>query len=177
MAGNISVLTTNVFQSARSGGGVPNYGEASAYSVILLVIVVALLYLYNRLSRNAHRFQTITGKGYRPRVIDLGPLKYVGTALLAFIFMLVVGLPLIILVIVSLVPYYDGISADTFARLTLDNYRLLLRIGSLHDPIFNTLFSVWAPHSFVVPFTALCAWLVVRRHPGACFSINWRHRR
>jgi iron(III) transport system permease protein len=167
MAGNISVLTTNVFQSARSGGGVPNYGEASAYSVILLIIVVVLLTLYNRLSRNAHRFQTITGKGYRPRVIDLGPLKYVGTALLVFIFMLVVGLPLIILVIVSLVPFYDGLSADTFARLTLDNYRLLARIGSLHDPIFNTLLLGLGTASFVVPFSAICAWLVVRRHPGA----------
>jgi iron(III) transport system permease protein len=166
MAGNINVLTTNVFQSSRSSA-MPNYGEAGAYSVVLLIIIVGLLYLYNRLSRHAHRFQTITGKGYRPRVINLGPIRYVGSAVLLLIFMLVAGFPLIILTIVSLQPFYDGISADTFARLTLDNYRPLMEVGSLRDAILNTLLLGVTTATLVVPFTALCAWLVVRRRPGA----------
>jgi iron(III) transport system permease protein len=81
--------------------------------------------------------------------------------------MLVAGFPLIILTIVSLQPFYDGISADTFARLTLDNYRPLMEVGSLRDAILNTLLLGVTTATLVVPFTALCAWLVVRRRPGA----------
>ena len=42
------------------------------YKKVLLLIVVLLLVWHHRLSRHARRFQTITGRGYRPRIIDLG---------------------------------------------------------------------------------------------------------
>jgi hypothetical protein len=35
--------------------------------------VVLLLLWHNRLAHHANQFQTITGKGYRPRIIDPGP--------------------------------------------------------------------------------------------------------
>src|SRR5205085_5983260 len=48
----------------------------------------------------------------------------------------------------------------------LDNYRTILAPGSFRDAIANTLVLGIATSSLVVPFTALCAWLAVRRHPG-----------
>ena len=47
-----------------------------------------MLMLYNRISHHAHRFQTITGKGYRPRVINLGRWRYATAAVLVVMFML-----------------------------------------------------------------------------------------
>ena len=66
LAGNVTVLTTNIYQSSKNIGAI-NFGESGAYSVCLLFIVVLLLIWHNRLSRHAHQYQTITGKGYRPR--------------------------------------------------------------------------------------------------------------
>ena len=166
LAGNINVLTTNIYQSTR-GQGFPRYGEAGAYSVCLLVIVIGLIYLYNRLSRNAHKYQSITGKGYRPRVIDLGPMKWVGTSVLAFTFLLVTGLPIIILIFASLQPFYEGVSAGSFGRWTMENYALLRDASSFHDAIGNTLLMGAATATAVVPLTALCAWMAARRAPGA----------
>jgi iron(III) transport system permease protein len=166
LAGNINVLTTNIYQSSR-GQGFPKYGEAGAYSVCLLIIVIFLIYLYNRLSRNAHKYQSITGKGYRPRVIDLGPAKWFGTALLVFTFLLVTGLPILILIFASLQPFFDGMRPESFGRFTLDNYRLLAEARSFHDAIGNTLVMGAATATVVVPLTAVCAWLAARRAPGA----------
>jgi iron(III) transport system permease protein len=166
LAGNINVLTTNIYQSTR-GQGFPRYGEAGAYSVCLLVIVIGLIYLYNRLSRNAHKYQSITGKGYRPRVIDLGPMKWVGTTVLVVTFLLVTGLPIIILIFASLQPFYEGVSAGSFGRWTLENYILLHDAKSFHDAIGNTLIMGAATATAVVPLTALCAWMAARRSPGA----------
>src|SRR6266568_1707101 len=166
LAGNVTVLTTNIYQSSKNIGAV-NFGESGAYAVCLLLIVMLLLLWHNRLSHHAHQFQTITGKGYRPRMIDLGRWRYVAAALLLVIFVLVIVLPVGILVFTSLLPFYEGVTAESFGRLTLDNYALILGPGSFRDAIVNTLVLGAATSTAVVPFTALCAWLAVRRHPGA----------
>ncbi len=166
LAGNINVLTTDIYQSSHSTG-IPQYGESGAYSICLLVTVGFLLFWYNRLSKFAYQYQTITGKGYRPRVINLGRWRYFTAALLALMFFLVTGLPLLILIFTSLQPFYEGVTADSFGRFTLDNYAELLAPGSFRDSIVNTLILGASTATFVVPFTALCAWLAARRKPGA----------
>ena len=118
LAGNINVLTTDIYQSSHSTG-IPDYGESGAYSICLLFTVALLLLWYNRLSKHADQFQTITGKGYRPRVINLGRWRYVTAGLLLLLFFLVTALPLLILVFTSLQPFYAGVTAASFGRFTL----------------------------------------------------------
>ena len=121
LAGNVVVLTTNIYQSSKNTGAI-NFGESGAYAVCLLLIVALLLLWHNRLAHHANQFQTITGKGYRPRMIDLGRWRYVTAAVLAAIFMLVIVLPVGILVFTSLQPFYEGLTWESFGRLTLENY-------------------------------------------------------
>jgi iron(III) transport system permease protein len=166
LAGNVSVLTTDIYQSSKNSS-MPNYGESGAYSVCLLLIVVLLLVWHHRLSRHARRFQTITGKGYRPRIIDLGGGRFVAAALLLAAFLLVTALPVGMLVFASLQPFYEGLTPESFERFTLDNYVTILAPGSFRDSIANTLLLGAATATAVVPLTALCAWLAVRRRPGA----------
>jgi iron(III) transport system permease protein len=166
LAGNVTVLTMNIYQSSKNTG-VQNFGEVGAYSVCLLLIVTLLLFWHHRLSHHAQKYQTITGKGYRPRVIDLGRARYLTSALLLLIFVLVIVLPVAMLVFASLQPFYEGLTAESLDRFTLDNYAVVLGQGSFRDAIGNTLLLGAATATAVVPFTALCAWLAVRRRPGA----------
>jgi iron(III) transport system permease protein len=166
LAGNINVLTTTIFQ-AMHRTGMPSYGEAGAYSICLVIIVAVLLAGQSRLSRHAHKYQTITGKGFRPRIIDVGRWRYLSAAILLALFLIVTVIPVAMLVFTSLQPFYDGISVAALARSSLDNYRVLLGPGDFCDSIVNTLTLGAATAAIVTPFTALCAWLVVRRAPGA----------
>ncbi len=166
LAGNINVITTMIYQSSHSGGR-PNYGEAGAYSVCLIAFVAALLIWQGRLSLKSHRFQTITGKGFRPRSINLGPWRWCAAGILAVLFVLVTLLPVAVLIFTSLQPFYEGFSVEAWGRSSLENYKLLLAPGSFRDSIINTLILGTCTATIVVPFTALCAWLVARRVPGA----------
>ncbi len=166
LAGNINVLTTTIWQSAHSTG-TPNYGEAGAYSVCLILIVMGLLAPQSRLARDAHRYQSVTGKGFRPRTVDLGNMRHPAAALLLALFFIVTVIPVAMLVFTSLQPFYEGVTRDSFSRLSLENYAVLLEPGSFRDSILNTLILGVATASFVVPFTALCAWLAARRARGA----------
>jgi iron(III) transport system permease protein len=166
LAGNINVLTTTIYQSARRTGA-PNYGESGAYSICLVLIVTLLLIWQSRLARDAHRYQTITGKGFRPRIVDLGTWRYLTSALLIGLFLFVTVIPAVMLVFTSFQPFYEGVRLEAFGRFSLDNYLILFGPGSFRDSILNTLILGASTATIVVPFTALCAWLVVRRVPGA----------
>jgi iron(III) transport system permease protein len=166
LAGNINVLTTTIYQSVHRTG-MPSYGEAGAYSISLVGIVTILLMWQSRLTRYAHRYQTITGKGFRPRIVDLGAWRHLGAAVLVILFLVVTVIPVAMLVFTSFQPFYDGVNLAALGRLSLENYSVLLGPGSFRDAIVNTLILGASTATVVVPFTALCAWLVVRRAPGA----------
>jgi iron(III) transport system permease protein len=119
LAGNINVLTTTIYQSARRTGA-PDYGESGAYSICLILIVTVLLIWQSRLARHAHRYQTITGKGFRPRILDLGGWRYLTAALLVALFLFVAVIPAAMLIFTSFQPFYDGVSIDAFRRMSLD---------------------------------------------------------
>ena len=164
-AGGVSVLTTAVFDSIRKE--VPsNYGQAGAFSIVLMAVVVGLLYAHGRIVRHAERYQTITGKGFRPRVLRLGRWRFATGALLCLFFVILLVVPLGIIVLASLLPFYDGVHAEAFGRLTLDNYRLVAGSESFRGAIANTLIMGAATATAVALLTTGSAWLAVRRRPG-----------
>jgi iron(III) transport system permease protein len=164
--GGIYVLTTNIFENIQVDEP-PNYGQAGAFAIALLVIVAGLLYWYNHLSRVAERYQTITGKGYRPRVMDIGRWRYLASGVLVLMFMIIIGFPVGIVLYASFQPFYEGVSLSGFSGMTLDNFRQILKPGSFRDAISNTVILGIATASIVAFFTLICAWLAVRRYRGA----------
>ena len=108
--GNIKVFVSRVYDSMALEF---NTGLATSYSVVLVVLSVITLYFYVRATRFSERYATITGKGYRVRVIDIGPWKYL-TFLAVFLYFLAgILIPFIVLIVVSMIPYYDY---DTFMK-------------------------------------------------------------
>ncbi len=81
LPGDVRVLTTSIYIDSQKLP--PQYGSAGAFSVLLMLVVAGTLYLYFRVTREGDRFQTVTGKGYRPTVIRLGRWRYLAASGLA----------------------------------------------------------------------------------------------
>ena len=162
----IPLLTTDIFRATQVDSP-PNYGQAGAYSVALLVIVAVMLFFYNQLSKHAERFQTITGKGFRPRVLNLGPWRYLTAAILVLLFVIVIVLPISIVVWASFLPFYQTFSVRALGFLTTENYRGLLSTDLLRNTLQNTLILGFGAATLVSASTALFAWLSARRYRGA----------
>ena len=137
LPGRISVLTTDIYTNMVARAP-PDIGGASALSVLMLLLVFVLLYIYGRLSRHAERFATITGKGFRPRPFDLGRLRYVAAGILVFNFVLLLLVPMLMLVWVSLLPFFQPVSAAALKLVSLNNYRTVLDSGQL-ELMLNTM--------------------------------------
>jgi iron(III) transport system permease protein len=164
LPGRISVLTTDIYSNMVAWVP-PDIGGASALSVLMLALVLVLLYIYGRLSRHAEKFATITGKGFRPRPFDLGRLRPVAGALLVLNFVLLLMVPMLMLVWVSLLPFFQPVTAAAFKLISLNNYRTVLDSGHV-ELLINTLLVAVATATIAVTLTFLGAWLAVRRGPG-----------
>ena len=165
LPGRVRVLTSDIYQTMLEIP--PNYGEASAFAVIMLIIMAFLLYLYGSFSRNAERYQTISGKGFRPRVIGIGRWKIAAMGVLIALFLVLIGFPVAITLWVSLVPYYDGIHWAALERFSLDNFNTVIFQTSFTSAILNTFTLAFSTATLIASFTTLAAWLAVRRAPGA----------
>jgi iron(III) transport system permease protein len=166
LPGRVHVLTTDIYEMMHRTMP-PDIGSASALSVILLFIVGALLFWYGRLTRNAEKFATVTGKSFRPNQIDLGAWRPLAGFALAFYFFLLIALPAFILVWASLLPFYQTFRSQAFPLLTLDNYRAILNSPRYVSLLVNTLVIAFLSATAVMLITAVSAWLTVRKAPGA----------
>jgi iron(III) transport system permease protein len=164
LPGRISVLTTDIYTNMVARAP-PDLGGSSALSVLMLLLVFILLTIYGRLSRHAERFATITGKGFRPRPFDLGRLRHLAAGVLIFNFILLLLVPMAMLVWVSLLPFFQPVSAAALKLVSLNNYWTVLDSGQL-ELMVNTLIVAVATATVAVGLTFIAGWLAVRRAPG-----------
>jgi iron(III) transport system permease protein len=156
----VMVFTTEIYLKSRRGFP-PNYGEASAYSVILMLLVALGIFLYSRATRVAQQFYTITGRGFRPKLIDLGRWRYFTGALILLLPLLII-LPIAILLWASIVPVYTQPSLQSLALLTLQNYFGAFENSNVQNAVRNTLIIALISATFTMLITAVAAWLIVR---------------
>jgi iron(III) transport system permease protein len=165
MPGGIDVLTTDVYESTQIMP--PDLGHSSAFAMILLVFVAVLFTFYGRLARNADRYQSITGKGFRPRQFDLGGWRHLAGLFIAFKFVVVLLLPILALIWLSLLPYMSGVTMRMVPFLNLDNYRVVFGQSHYIDLGLNTIFISAVAATLAVLITAAAGWIAARRGPGA----------
>ena len=114
--GRIQTLSTLIYKYVADYPA--NYGAAAILSAALLIMTFVLVMLQYFLQR--HRsFTTVTGKAYRPKLVDLGGWRWVGVGFNA-LFLILILAPFFALVAVSFQNAWTG--SFYWSRLTLDNY-------------------------------------------------------
>ncbi|MCC7485837.1 MAG: iron ABC transporter permease [Burkholderiales bacterium] len=156
-------LTTQIFSKAV--GDDANYYLGAALSMVLGCITALLVWVQQRVIA-PREFVTVTGKGFRPNVIDLGAWKWAALGYnLAFILIGVI-VPLVALFIVSLHPVWMGriIPAD----ITFHNYERVLfwwrddHIRSATNGIGNSLILAFAGASIAIALAIPVSYMIHR---------------
>jgi iron(III) transport system permease protein len=155
---HVRVLSTEIyFDTSRTP---LDWGGAAAYSVALVALAVGLLLIYFRLIRKGEKYQTITGKDFRPRRLDLGPWRFALCGLCALLVFLITGVPLITMIYVSLLPFYAAPSLAAFKSMSLANYAALFSDSASLGPIANSTILGIVVGVLVTAFVSLIAYLV-----------------
>jgi iron(III) transport system permease protein len=131
----IRTMPTEIFQLVQYPS---DLGRAAAFGVIVMAVTVLLTVLQRRYL-DRRRFETVTGKGYRPRIVALRRGGRAGALALEIIYIgCAVVLPVIALLMVSLSSIWTG--TLSYATLTLRNFEYVMFNYSLtQQAIINSL--------------------------------------
>ena len=161
----IHVYTSSIYQAIHQYPS--QIGLAAAYAITLLLITSLGIYAQSRLSSQGARFSTVTGKGFRPRTIDLGKWRYFTASLFILYFIVIVLLPFLVLLWSSTQKVYSAPSWAALGRMSLDSYRAVLDYPQFAGTVWNSLVLALGSATIIMLVSAVVAWIVVRtRIPG-----------
>ena len=162
----IYVYTSEIFLAFNEYP--PDYGRGGALAVGLLLLSALGVWLYTRSTKESKKFETVTGKAFRPRQFDLGPWRWAGFAFLTVYFVFVVLLPFLVLLWASFLPFFAAPSWDAIQKLSLDNYRYLGGFRPFWDAMKNSIILATLTATLAMVLTSLVAWIVYKsRLPGS----------
>jgi iron(III) transport system permease protein len=161
--GRVEVLTTEIFRSVKELP--PRVGYASAFSVVMLLVISVLLYFYGRISKQAERYASITGKGYRPRPLRLGRGRYWAGGIIITNFIVVLLLPMLAIVWIASMPFIRPMRWDALHSATFDHFLAVMSSPYYLSLVTNTLIVAAAVATATMTLTLLAGWLAARRRP------------
>ncbi|WP_218019782.1 ABC transporter permease [Rhodococcoides yunnanense] len=152
----IYVFSTQIYHYIRDVTP-SKYTAAFTLSLVVVLLVVILFLVQHRLLKG-RTFTTLTGKTSRREPLQLGPVRWVFSGLIAVFTVVNLALPLFAVVLGSLQPIF-GVSG----RLSFDNYSRIL-----HDPSLSSSLSLTAWVAIVgglcsMTVAVLTTYVVMRR--------------
>ncbi len=160
----VIVFSTNIYLAVREHFP-PDYGLGFAYSMALVVFTLLGLFLYQKSISRAERYTTITGKGFRPRLIDLGKWRFAGLSFIVFYFIAAVLLPFVILLWASFLPFYRPPALKLIPKLNLENFRTAFERTDLWPMMQNTVLLAVGTAVVVMLVSLAISWIVIRLRP------------
>jgi iron(III) transport system permease protein len=160
--GRIRTLSTLIWSTLQFYPA--RYNMASSLSCVLFVITIMLVIVQYKILARRH-FWTVTGKGFRPRLISLGRWRWFALSInLAYLIIILV--PFLTLMFVSFVPGWAG--GLKFPRLSLSNYYSVLFVNEVtrRGLVNSTIISVTGATLGIVVALVLAAVIHRTRLPG-----------
>ena len=156
------VVTTAMYQLVSQYP--PQFPRAAAMGVSLFAVMFAMVYVYRRVVSRGN-YVTITGKAFRPRVMNVGRLRWPLLAVCGAYLGVAVVLPVLTLLYASIQRL-----ATAFPRtgnFTLENYRTALSLDAVRSALWNSLLLGLGTASLGVLIMGFLAWMIYRsRLPG-----------
>lgn len=162
LPGGIYVFSTKIYSLVHSATFPPPYGQANALSMAYIGFALVGMYFYYRVIRRSERYAVVTGKGYRPRLLDLGPWRYPALAFVFLYLSMAIILPFFTLLFASFLPYLQTPSAEAIRTMTLKNYRMLFDFEEASTAVKNTVIVVLVTSTATVLFSFVVSLIVVR---------------
>jgi iron(III) transport system permease protein len=160
--GSVHTLSTLIYTAINEYPA--DFAKAAILSSALFLFA-AVFTIAQILLLRGRRFTTVTGKGYRPRRVDLGRWRWAGVAANSVYLIFVIG-PFIALLLVSFQDAWTG--GFAFSRMTFANYHKVIFVDAIaHRGLINSIFISTIGATVAVAVCMLLALVIHRtRLPG-----------
>ena len=168
MSNKIFTFSTFIFYKMQPLEELPNYGVAGAVSSLLVVLALLLSWWYFKVLRFSSRYAVVTGRAYRPKLVELGGRgRLYAWIFLGAFFLVAKLLPFFLLTWAALLSYFQPPSWAALSQVSLRNfYGLpweLLLAGAR-----NTLLLMLAVPTLTLVLCLAISWVILRS------DLKWR---
>lgn len=161
MSNRIYTFSTYLYVMSNPLNGVPRYGVVAAFASFMIVFALALSWWYSRVLAQSRRYQVISGKAYRPRLMALGSWQIAAWAFIAFFFLIAKIMPLVMMGWASLLPYFQPFSLKALASISFANYASL-NWSLLLRGLGNTAILMVTVPAIALAISLIFSWVVLR---------------
>jgi iron(III) transport system permease protein len=145
----------------------PSFSKAGAYAMSLLLLTSIGVLWQSRLSKRSRAYQTVTGKGFRPRPIRLGVWRIPAVLFILAYFLIAVAAPLLIIAYASTQVFYTPPTHETLSNMSLQQYKDVINNDIVVTALKNSLILGIGVATAAMLVTAVAAWIVIRTQiPG-----------
>lgn len=156
----VRTLTTEVYNGLHESF-IPDYSRSAAFGVILMAALLVAIWYYQRVTRDALKFVTVTSRGFRPQSMALGRFGWLGTVLIVLVALLYVA-PVLAVLLESFRPGARAPGQSLLSGLSLENYRVMLRQPELLGSVTNSAVIGLLSATLVVFLCLAAAWAIGR---------------
>jgi iron(III) transport system permease protein len=140
---------------------------------MMIVVAVLLTWWYSSVLRKGDRYQVVTGKGYRPNLIEIGNWGY---AAWGFVFLYLVAakvVPLLLIGYAAFIPYLAPPSAKMFGLMTLEPFLEEMDWGLIMRGMKNTAILVITVPAVTLVLAFCISWLIVRSRSRSRYLLEF----
>lgn len=168
----IRVLSTEIYTHAAPSGGLPNFGQSSAYAMLLIALSIGPLLIYNRVINRSDRYAVVSGHSLRSRRVSLGPWRWVAFAISLLVVTVIFVLPTAVMLWTSVQPFYAIPSAESISRITFRAFETILNRTTFHQTLINTFVVAGATALGTMTLGLLVSWILVRTRSRLRFPLD-----
>src|SRR5919199_6287538 len=173
LGNRVYMLSTFIYLKTHpQGAGAPEHGITAALGVVMIAVALLLTVWYSQVLRRGHRYQIITGKGYRPTPVKLGRWTLVAWLGILAYALLSKLLPQAMLAFAAFTPYLVPPTPDNLRLLSLTNYAQI-DLGLVMRGLTNTVILVGLVPLAVIFFAFCLSWLIVRSRSRLRYALEF----
>ena len=172
LGNRVYLFSTYMFVQTFPQEYVPRYGITAAVGTAMIVVALALTYWYGQVLRRGNRYQVITGKGYKPKQINLGRWSVASWLFIGFYAFIAKLLPIAMIALVAFSPYVAPPSLELLGQLSLSNFQRI-NWELVGRGLINTVTLMLVVPLAVLFFSFCISWLVVRSRSRARYALEF----
>jgi iron(III) transport system permease protein len=173
LGNRVYMLSTYVYLKANPpDSGLPQHGITAALGTLMILVALLLTWWYSQVLRQGHRYEVITGKGYRPQLLPLGNWAIVAWAFIALYFLASKLIPLLLIAYAAFVPYLAPPSFEMLGKLTLAGF-YNLNWDLFWRGLYNTVLLVITVPVVTLLLAFSISWLIVRSRSRLRYALEF----
>jgi len=174
LGSRVYLLSTYIFDKTNPGDEEQaQHGITAALGVMMILVAVLLTWWYSSVLRKGDQYGVVTGKGYRPNLIEIGNWSYAAWGFVFLYILVSKVVPLLLIAYTAFIPYLAPPSAKMFSLMSLEPLLEEMDWDLVWRGMKNTAILVVTVPLAVLVLSFAVSWLIVRSRSKSRYVLEF----